>query len=106
MNRSDAAPQGRKKAGLDDLTGATEQTFLVAGVPDEKKGERLVVLDKLSPEKLQPCLERLAQCDLPNLWKPRADQSFHVEALPYLGTGKLDLRKARDIAAARSAEHG
>ena len=84
---------------LHELAGATEQTFVVAGVPDEKKGERLVVLHKLAPEQLQPCLEKLAQCDLPNLWKPRADQFFHVDALPYLGTGKLDLRKAREMAA-------
>jgi acyl-[acyl-carrier-protein]-phospholipid O-acyltransferase/long-chain-fatty-acid--[acyl-carrier-protein] ligase len=54
---------------------------------------------------LQACLEKLAQCDLPNLWKPRPDQFFHIDALPYLGTGKLDLRKVREIAAARSAEH-
>ena len=80
------------------MAGATEQTFLVAGVPDEKKGERLVVLDKLSPAQLQPCLEKLAQCDLPNLWRPRAAQCFHVEALSYLGAGKLDLRKAREMA--------
>jgi len=88
---------------LHELAGATEQTFLVAGVPDEKKGERLVVLHKLSPEQLQPCLEKLAQCDLPNLWKPRPDQFFHIDALPYLGTGKLDLRKAREIAATRAS---
>jgi len=87
---------------LHELAGSTEQTFLVAGVPDEKKGERLVVLHKLSPEKLRQCLEKLAQCDLPNLWKPRADQFFQIEALPYLGTGKLDLRKAREIALERS----
>jgi acyl-[acyl-carrier-protein]-phospholipid O-acyltransferase/long-chain-fatty-acid--[acyl-carrier-protein] ligase len=91
---------------LHELAGATEQTFVVASVPDEKKGERLVVLHKLSPEQLQPCLEKLAQCDLPNLWKPRPDQFFHIDALPYLGTGKLDLRKVREIAAARSAKCG
>ena len=51
-------------------------------------------------------LHKLAQCDLPNLWKPRPDQFFHIDAMPFLGTGKLDLRKAREIAAARSAEHG
>ena len=88
---------------LHELAGATEQTFIVAGVPDEKKGERLVVLHKLAPEQLKPCLEKLAQCDLPNLWKPRADQFFHIDALPYLGTGKLDLRKAREIAAAKAS---
>jgi len=70
----------------------------VAGVPDERKGERLVVLHKLAPEPLQVCLEKLAQCDLPNLWKPRPDQFFHIDAMPYLGTGKLDLRKVRELA--------
>jgi len=52
------------------------------------------------------CLEKLAQCDLPNLWKPHPDQFFHIEALPYLGTGKLDLRKAREIAAQLAAGRG
>ena len=99
-------PHIKVEEKLHELAGATEQTFLVVGVPDEKKGERLVVLHKLSPAKLQPLLEKLAQCDLPNLWKPRPDQFFHLEALPYLGTGKLDLRKAREIAAARNVEQG
>jgi acyl-[acyl-carrier-protein]-phospholipid O-acyltransferase / long-chain-fatty-acid--[acyl-carrier-protein] ligase len=99
-------PHVKIEEKLHELAGATEQTFVVAGVPDEKKGERLVVLHKLAPEPLQACLEKLAQCDLPNLWKPRADQFFHVDALPYLGTGKLDLRKAREIATARSAAQG
>ena len=83
---------------LHELAGATEQTFVVASVPDEKKGERLVVLHKLTGEKLAPCLEKLAQCDLPNLWKPRADQFFHVDNFPLLGTGKLDLRKVKEHA--------
>ena len=71
----------------------------VAGLPDEKKGERLVVLHKLPDEKLAACLEKLAQSDLPNLWKPRADQFFRVEQFPLLGTGKLDLRKVKELAA-------
>jgi acyl-[acyl-carrier-protein]-phospholipid O-acyltransferase/long-chain-fatty-acid--[acyl-carrier-protein] ligase len=99
-------PHIRIEEKLHELAGTTEQTFVVAGVPDEKKGERLVVLHKLALEKLQPCLEKLAQSDLPNLWKPRADQFFQIDALPYLGTGKLDLRKAREIAVARSAGKG
>jgi acyl-[acyl-carrier-protein]-phospholipid O-acyltransferase/long-chain-fatty-acid--[acyl-carrier-protein] ligase len=83
---------------LHELAGVTEQTFIVTGVPDEKKGERLVVLHKIADGQLQACLEKLAQSDLPNLWKPRPDQFFHVEALPYLGTGKIDLRKAKQMA--------
>jgi acyl-[acyl-carrier-protein]-phospholipid O-acyltransferase/long-chain-fatty-acid--[acyl-carrier-protein] ligase len=88
---------------LHELAEATEQMFVVAGLPDEKKGERLVVLHKLPDEKLAPCLEKLAQSDLPNLWKPRADQFYRVEQFPLLGTGKLDLRKVKEVAQTFSA---
>jgi len=91
-------PHIKVEEKLHELAGATEQTFVVAGVPDEKKGERLVVLHKLANEKLAPCLEKLAQCDLPNLWKPHVDQFFHVDCFPLLGTGKLDLRKVKELA--------
>jgi acyl-[acyl-carrier-protein]-phospholipid O-acyltransferase/long-chain-fatty-acid--[acyl-carrier-protein] ligase len=66
-------------------------------VPDDKKGERLVGLHTLDDAKLAPVLEKLAASDLPNLWKPRADQFFRIDTLPYLGTGKLDLRKLREF---------
>jgi acyl-[acyl-carrier-protein]-phospholipid O-acyltransferase / long-chain-fatty-acid--[acyl-carrier-protein] ligase len=33
--------------------------------------------------------------DLPNLWRPKPDHFFRLEALPMLGTGKLDLRGMR-----------
>jgi acyl-[acyl-carrier-protein]-phospholipid O-acyltransferase/long-chain-fatty-acid--[acyl-carrier-protein] ligase len=91
-------PHIKVEEKLHELAGVTEQTFVVVGVPDEKKGERLVVLHKLADGPLPVCLEKLSQCDLPNLWKPRADQFFRVAAFPLLGTGKLDLRKVREIA--------
>jgi acyl-[acyl-carrier-protein]-phospholipid O-acyltransferase/long-chain-fatty-acid--[acyl-carrier-protein] ligase len=77
---------------LHELASVADQVFTVTAVPDEKKGERLVVLHTLSEEQLGPVLEKLAESDLPALWKPRKDQFFHVEGLPYLGSGKLDLR--------------
>jgi acyl-[acyl-carrier-protein]-phospholipid O-acyltransferase/long-chain-fatty-acid--[acyl-carrier-protein] ligase len=83
---------------LQELVGATEQTFVVTAVPDEKKGERLVVLHTLDESKLEECLEKLGKSDLPALWRPRKDQFLRIENLPYLGTGKLDLRKARGLA--------
>jgi acyl-[acyl-carrier-protein]-phospholipid O-acyltransferase / long-chain-fatty-acid--[acyl-carrier-protein] ligase len=96
-------PHIKVEEKLHELAEATEQTFVVAGVPDEKKGEQLVVLHRLADAELQACLEKLAQSDLPNLWKPRADQFFHVETFPLLGTGKLDLRKVREKAGKLSA---
>ncbi|HTB84959.1 MAG TPA: acyl-[ACP]--phospholipid O-acyltransferase [Candidatus Sulfotelmatobacter sp.] len=84
---------------LQELAGKAEQTFVVTGVPDEKKGERIVVLHKLPDAELQVCLEQLAASDLPNLWKPKAGDFFHVEQFPMLGTGKLDLRGVKETAA-------
>ncbi|MFZ0828109.1 MAG: acyl-[ACP]--phospholipid O-acyltransferase [Verrucomicrobiia bacterium] len=97
-------PHIKVEEKLHELAEATEQTFVVTGLPDEKKGERLVVLHKLTPDRLQSSLDRLAQSDLPNLWKPRPDQFFNVEAFPVLGTGKLDLRQVREMARLRAAE--
>jgi acyl-[acyl-carrier-protein]-phospholipid O-acyltransferase/long-chain-fatty-acid--[acyl-carrier-protein] ligase len=96
-------PHIKVEEKLHELAGLTEQSFIVAGAPDEKKGERLVVLHKLNEDALRACLEKLAQCNLPNLWKPRAEQFFKVEAFPYLGTGKVDLRKVREVGMERSA---
>src|SRR6266404_1584778 len=83
---------------LQDLAGASEQAFVVTAIPDEKKGERLIVLHTLDEPQLEECLEKLGNSDLRALWRPRPDQFLRIEKLPYLGTGKLDLRKAREMA--------
>ena len=88
---------------LHELAGATEQKFVVTGVPDGKKGERLVVLHILTTDELQLVLDQLPQSGLPNLWTPRPSQFFTVEELPHLGTGKLDLRRLRELALELSA---
>jgi acyl-[acyl-carrier-protein]-phospholipid O-acyltransferase/long-chain-fatty-acid--[acyl-carrier-protein] ligase len=89
---------------LHELAGSTEQTFVVVGLPDQKKGERLVVLHRLPVDSLPACIEKLTQSDLPNIWKPRPDQFFKVEKFPYLGTGKLDLREVKNMAGKLSVE--
>jgi acyl-[acyl-carrier-protein]-phospholipid O-acyltransferase/long-chain-fatty-acid--[acyl-carrier-protein] ligase len=88
---------------LHELAGTAEQSFVVMGVPDEKKGERLVVLHNLDDARLAGVLEKFATSDLPNLWKPKADAFHRVECFPHLGTGKLDLRGAKEMAARFSA---
>jgi acyl-[acyl-carrier-protein]-phospholipid O-acyltransferase / long-chain-fatty-acid--[acyl-carrier-protein] ligase len=96
-------PHIKVEEKLQELAGASEQMFVVTAVPDEKKGERLIVLHTLSEEQLEECLAGLAKSDLPALWRPRPDQFVRIEKLPYLGTGKLDLRKARELALETSA---
>ena len=97
-------PHLKVEETLHEMAGMTERAFAVTGVPDGKKGERLVVLHTLSEDKLKECLEKISTADLPNLWKPRANQFFRVDSLPYLGTGKMDLRKIRELAIELSVE--
>ena len=91
-------PHLKLEEKLHELSGVTEQTFVVTGVPDEKKGERLVVLHTLPEVKLKECIEKLPNAGLPPLWVARPNQFFHVEKLPTLGTGKIDLRSVREQA--------
>lgn len=91
-------PHMKIEEKLHELAGTTEQTFAVTGVPDGRKGERLVVLHTLDDDKLKAVLDKLGEAGLPNLWVPRANQFFRVEKLPYLGTGKLDLRGVKERA--------
>jgi len=88
---------------LHEIIRATEQVFAVTSVPDERKGERLIVLHTLPEDKLQECFAQLGKSDLPSLWKPRPDQFVFVQSLPYLGTGKIDLRRLKEIATGASA---
>lgn len=92
-------PHGHIEEKLHELIGVTEQVFAVAGVPDEKKGERLVVLHTVGEDLLEDVLQKLAEAEMPNLWKPKRRQFVAVEALPYLGTGKLDLKGLQRMAA-------
>jgi acyl-[acyl-carrier-protein]-phospholipid O-acyltransferase/long-chain-fatty-acid--[acyl-carrier-protein] ligase len=88
---------------LQRLVGAGEEELKVAvtAVPDERKGERLVVLHtKLNKSPEQICRE-LAAAGLPNLWVPSPDSFLEVEQIPVLGTGKFDLKGMRELALAK-----
>jgi acyl-[acyl-carrier-protein]-phospholipid O-acyltransferase/long-chain-fatty-acid--[acyl-carrier-protein] ligase len=97
-------PHAAVEAAIREVTGATEQCVAVTALPDPKRGERLYVLHTdlgLSPEEVH---RRLHAGPLPRLWLPSADDFVEVEELPVLGTGKVDLRRLRELAAARSGE--
>ncbi len=72
----------------------------VTAVPDEKKGERLIVLHLPTDKDIDQLREGLRQAGLPNLFIPSRDAFIEVPEIPLLGTGKLDLKGARDVAAA------
>lgn len=84
----------RSVLGLEDEPAA----LAVTAVPDEKKGERLIVLHAGLPSGPEEIRRRLIDKGLPSLWIPAADAFRQVEAVPLLGTGKLDLERVRELA--------
>lgn len=86
-------PHIRVEEKLHELAGSAEQLFVVAAVPDAKRGERLVVLHK--GQDVDALLAKLNASDLPKLWLPDK-ASFHpVSEFPLLGSGKLDFQKLK-----------
>ena len=93
-------PHGRVEEALNEMSGESERLFAVTGVSDEKKGERLMVIHTADDVLVDRVLEELSKVDLPNLWKPKRSEFFRVEALPLLGSGKLDLKALQEMAIA------
>ena len=79
------------------------QAVAVTSVPDERKGERLIVLHRPLPVSPQQVVGELAAENLPNLWTPSADAFIEVPDIPHLGTGKLDLKRLKELAAELAA---
>ena len=96
-------PHIRIEEKLHELAEVTEQTFAVTAIPDEKKGEQIIVLHTLAPERLAAVSEKLSRSDLPALWRPKANHFIHVDSIPTLGTGKMDLRAIRALAISQAS---
>jgi acyl-[acyl-carrier-protein]-phospholipid O-acyltransferase/long-chain-fatty-acid--[acyl-carrier-protein] ligase len=92
-------PLEKLEQEMQELFGTGERLVTVCAVPDEKRGERLVVL--YLPDaaaKLDEVLEALPKQGLPNLWVPDRRNCREVEAFPALGSGKLDLKAVDELA--------
>jgi acyl-[acyl-carrier-protein]-phospholipid O-acyltransferase/long-chain-fatty-acid--[acyl-carrier-protein] ligase len=72
---------------------------VVTAVPDPVKGERLVALYTDPDLPAQEVWEKLSRSELPKLWVPKREDLRFVESIPTLGTGKVDLRAVRQLAA-------
>jgi acyl-[acyl-carrier-protein]-phospholipid O-acyltransferase / long-chain-fatty-acid--[acyl-carrier-protein] ligase len=94
-------PHGRVEEALQQAAGADMQVFAVTGIPDERKGEQLVVLHTLDESQIPGIVTKLAANGLPNLYIPLRPHFIKVDALPMLGTGKMDLRSLKRIAMER-----
>jgi acyl-[acyl-carrier-protein]-phospholipid O-acyltransferase / long-chain-fatty-acid--[acyl-carrier-protein] ligase len=86
-----------------DALETSEQLCVVTSVADEQKGERLVVLYTGDID-INTLWQTLSKRDLPKLWIPKQKDFFHVETIPVLGSGKLDLKAIKQIAAERTQQ--
>ncbi|MES2660809.1 MAG: AMP-binding protein [Verrucomicrobiota bacterium] len=86
-----------KVLGLD---GESERRIAVVGVPDEQKGEAILLLSTIAgPALEQECIDlryKLLDDGLSSLWCPK--QIIPVAEIPVLASGKLDIKSCEMLA--------
>ncbi len=91
-------PHGTVEQAVLQAYGLQEQEgypLAVSARLDAAKGEALVLLVTMEIEPAD-LVRRLGAAGLPNLWIPRVIK--RVDAIPVLASGKLDLRKLKELA--------
>ena len=73
------------------------QVCAIVGIEDQATGEQLVLLTT-RPVEAEVLRDKLSGRGFPNLWIPKRIKL--IEEIPSLSTGKLDLRKIRELAEA------
>jgi len=71
---------------------------VVTAVPDQARGERLVAFYVNPTVSAEVLWARMCESELPKLWIPKQENLHCVEAIPTLGTGKVDLKAVRAMA--------
>ncbi len=82
-----------RQLGVD--SGGDRQIAIV-GIPDESKGEALVMLSSVPKIDSTELRYRLLDEGLPSLWIPK--QIINVSEIPQLASGKLDIKRCQTIA--------
>ena len=85
--------------GLDD---ETERKVAVVGVPDEKKGEAIILLSCITDANTvsQACIDlryKLLDAKIPSLWCP--SEILPVSEVPILASGSLDIKGCENLVA-------
>ncbi|MDD4872648.1 MAG: hypothetical protein PHR77_19020, partial [Kiritimatiellae bacterium] len=77
---------------------AVGHVIYVTAIPDERKGEQLILFHTDEAGDSDSLYRIIAESDLPNLWKPRRENIIRIETMPTLGSGKLDQKKLKQKA--------
>ena len=78
----------------------------ITAVPDAARGERLVGFYTRVDVSSDELWERLCETELPRLWLPKREHLIHVAEIPTLGTGKVDLRRLKQMARVTTGNDG
>src|SRR5438874_10777842 len=79
------------------FSGKDERVIAITGIQDEAKGEALVLLASVDVD-LAQLRDKLREAGVPNLWIPK--RICRVDSIPVLASGKLDLKRCQERAAA------
>jgi acyl-[acyl-carrier-protein]-phospholipid O-acyltransferase/long-chain-fatty-acid--[acyl-carrier-protein] ligase len=92
-------PHQKIEDELHAILGTNERICVVTAVPDDRRGERLIVLHApLNGLGLHQLWQQLNSRGLPNLWVPAERDFIQVPELPILGSGKMDLKRVKELA--------
>jgi acyl-[acyl-carrier-protein]-phospholipid O-acyltransferase/long-chain-fatty-acid--[acyl-carrier-protein] ligase len=96
-------PLERIEDALHEVLETSERVCAVTCVPDDARGERVIVLylrENLIQFNIEvrPWCGRLNDLGMPNLWTPSERDFFAVSELPVLGSGKVNLKAIKDLA--------
>ena len=86
------------ESAIMQAAGVDEHHVAVTSLPDPKHGERLCVLYTdlgMSPDEIH---KALTASHIPRLWIPSVRDFVRVDEIPITGTGKVDLRRLRELA--------
>ncbi len=83
---------------------AMEPVLAVTSVPDEKKGERLVVLYTDAAGDPDDLHRIIKKSGLSKLWIPSRKDYYRIDEVPVLGSGKLDVQAVRNEAGKQMGE--
>ena len=91
-------PHGRIEEEIHSVLEISETRAVVTAIPDAIKGERIIVLHLGIEKTPVEIVSQLRKRGLTNLWIPKSKNFYPIKEIPFLGSGKLDLRRINELA--------
>ena len=86
---------------LSEFHPSESRCFAVTGCKDSRRGERIVVFHTIDEGEIPALIAQMRSSGMPNLWIPKPEDFVKIDAIPVMGSGKLDLQTLRRL----SEEH-